>query len=242
MFYKKFTYLNLLLIFILGCSTNEIIDPGDVETRRVEISKSYRSIEVENTFEITLVQDSLSYALVTCGEKLQQDVSIMVKDSILFLKNNLNLHFLKGYDKVKVELHLNEIPITNIRKPSKIQTAGVFRTPTFYLVDWNSFTDCSVNLEVDNLILSISGSNFGSYHVEGKAISASLFCEGTALFDLANMSIDSCCVSHDGLNDVFLHVNRYLSATFTSKGNVYYSGEPICLVSGDGSGRLIKVN
>jgi len=240
--FRKLNCIYLLILIVSGCSMNEIIDPGDLENRRIDIVQPYMAIEVENTFEITLVQDSLSYALVTCGDKLQQDVSIMVSDSILFLKNDLNLHFLKGYDKVKVELHLLEIPTINIRKPSKLETAGVFRTPTFYLVDWNSFTDCRVSLEVDNLYLNISGSNFGSYHIEGKATNAMLFCEGTALFDLANMSIDSCYVLHDGLNDVFLHVNRYLNANFSSKGNVYYSGEPTCLVSGDGSGRLIKVN
>lgn len=228
---KRFAYSNiliaiLLLISIVSCEKNAFFDAGNIISQEILLDKKISSIEVNTMLDITLVQDSINKAIVTCGENLLPDINIFVKDDILHLNNTLKYNWSRSYERVKLELHLISIPQLNIRKPAYITTRDTFKTNEFFLIDWGEFTEVDVNIDVNSCTIDVSSDDFGHYKISGKAVSATFYGKGSSFIYANELRTQNCTVKQLSIGDIFINVSNELRVSLLSSGNIYYSGNP----------------
>lgn len=213
---------------------------GKIESRRFNINANIDHLKVLNTFDITLVQDNNSFAVITCGENIQPKVEIRVEDNVLIVDHAINNRWLSGYEKIRIELHFPSIPVINVYKPCKIEALDTLRTDVFYLVDWGNFADCRVSIDANLFCIHSSGDSFGSYVIGGKALKSEIFCRGSANYSFKDFYTDSCFLSQESIMDIDLNVSVFFDVLIKSSGNVYYTGEPSINLIRKGEGNLIK--
>lgn len=229
-----------LFSVLSGCDLIDNFGDAKIESRRFNISSSIEHIKVYNTFDITLVQDNSSFAIITCGEDIQSKVEIRVEDNVLIVDHNVNNRWLRGYEKIKIELHFPSVPVINIYKPCKIETRDTFFTDSFYIIDWGKFSECYIGVNAKFIRIDLSGDNFGSYTIKGNSNRSIFYSRGSAKFNFSEFKTDTCLLYQQSIIDIFIHVNNYLDAFIKSSGNIYYSGNPSINLIKEGEGNLIK--
>lgn len=226
---NRFSYIissAVLLLMLFSCKKEALFNAGNTVSREVKLSDSINSIEVQAMFNITLVQDTINKAVITCGENLQDNIDIYTKNNTLYLESSIKYNWSRRYEKIKLDLHLISIPTINVRKPVYITTCDTFKTNQFYLIDWEQFTELNVMLDVNNCIIDVSSDNFGHYTLNGKAASATFHTWGSSFIYAAGMQIKSCNVTQRSIGDVYVSVVDELNVAFKSTGKVYYYGNP----------------
>lgn len=241
--YFKISLTLLLLLCLVSCEKNAFFKAGETVSREILFEGKFKIIEVNSMLEITLVQDSINKAIVTCGENLQPNIDFYVQDSVLHLDNSIKYNWSRSYDKIKLELHLVRTPQLNIRKPVSIVTRDTFKTTEFFLIDWGTFTDLDVTLDVNNCAIDLSPEGFGHYTVKGKAFSATFNGKGSAFIYANDLKIQNCIVKQLSIGDIYVNVTNELKVSLLSSGNVYYSGNPnkVVVEKTISKGRLIQV-
>lgn len=207
----------------------------------IPIKSHYHKISVNYSFDITFIQDTVSFVRVICAEEFQNSLRVQYIGDALILDSNLKALWLKGYPRIRLEIHLQELPYTEIFRPCSIVIPETFRTHMFYLVDWGHYTNLRANVQVDFLRIDSSGDSFGTYQVGGSADNAELYCRGSAIYDLSQLVTDTCRAYHWSVSDMHLQVKHFLDANLFSSGNILVSGNPFVSVNGTGTGRVIKL-
>ncbi|MGE0077448.1 MAG: DUF2807 domain-containing protein [Bacteroidales bacterium] len=232
--------VSVAVSFLCSCSLIDKWSPGETEVRTVQITNSFEDINIDNIFEITLIQDENSYVDIICGCNFQSKVDVKVEDNTLILDHSIKNRWLNGYDKVKLELHLPTLSTINIHKPIKIETVGTFKTDSFYLIDWSDYSDCNVSVEVNNLAIHTSGDSFGTYIITGKTNTSTIYGRGSAKIDCSALQTETCEYYQKSIVDASINVGNQFDVQIESSGNVYYSGSPNISLVRSGSGKLIQ--
>lgn len=231
LFYKYLLIVSILTVFT-SCKDG-LFNAGEVVTREVLLDDKISLIEVNSMFDITLVQDTINKALTTCGENLQPDIDIFIKDGTLHINNSIKYSWSRDYEKVKLELHLISIPQINVRKPIYMTTRDTFKTNEFFLVDWGKFTELNVTLDVNNCAIAVSSDNFGHFTVKGKAVNATFNGWGSSFIYAEGLQTQNCTVNHRSIGDTYVNVSNTLNVTIETSGKVYYYGNPSTITTND---------
>jgi hypothetical protein len=244
---QQYPIILWLVLFVLLCfSCNDgLFDSGTTITREIKINEGFTRIDIEDIFDILLVQDTINTARVTCGKNLQSYVSIDVKDSILTLTQHTKFNWSRKYERIKLELHLIKIAEVNIRKPISLKTIGMLKGNTFKLMDWDQVSEVDLSLDYQSVGVYMVSDNFGRFRLKGNCSSAYFEGWGSCQVKADSLIISNYCfVKHRGMGDVYVNVNGQLGVSLEFTGNVYYTGNPaqISIVQQTSTGRLIKMN
>lgn len=226
-----FTSCNLIADYTLG----------DMAERRVNLPTSFEKMDLKSSFHVTLFQDSVSFVLVKCPEKLLDDIDIKTQNNILSIRENVKSRWLKDYPIIEIELHLTELPMIEIRQPCRLTIPNTFKSQNFYLVDWGKYVDCTANVDVDLLVINVSYNNFGTYRIQGQAENATLHAHGAALMDLSQTKIKYCNAIQNSNATMAIWVTDSIKVDITSSGDVYLKGNPLVELNRQGTGTLINV-
>lgn len=224
-----------------SCSLISDYTLGEMAERRVTLPANFDKIYIKGSFSITLIQDTVGFAVVNCYDKLMNDVDVSIRDSVLFLRENVKSRWLKDYPIIAIELHLATFNMIETRQPCKFTIPSTFKSHILSLVDWGNYVDFNINIDVDILLIYVSGESFGTYRVKGKAEYANLNAQGAALFDLSQSLIKYCTANQGSIVDMDIWVTDNLKAEISSSGNIRLRGNPIVELNRQGEGKLIKV-
>lgn len=224
-----------------ACSLISDYTLGEMAERRVTLPANLDKIDIKGSFSITLTQDTVGFAVVNCYDKIVNDVDVSIRDSVLFLRENVKSRWLKDYPIIAIELHLATFNMIETRQPCKLTIPKTFKSHSLSLVDWGNYLDFNVNIDVDILLIDVSGESFGTYRVKGKAEYAALNAQGGALFDLSQTQIKYCTANQGSIVDMDIWATDNLNAKISSSGNIRLRGDPIVEVNRLGEGKLIKV-
>ena len=237
---KRINYIVPLLL-IISCN-KALFNAGDTVTRELKIEVQFSIIDIENIFDITLVNDTVNKVLVTCGENLQPYVSIKVKDGILYFDHSVKENWSRSYQKIKLEVHLTFGPRIDIHEPISLKTLGVFKADNFTLVDFWKVSEVDINLDVNFCGIYMSSDNFGYFKVKGKAQTADIWGWGSAYVLADSLVTQNCHVIQRGMADVHVNVTGQLAVSLEFTGDVYYRGNPteVIIEKQTSTGKLIK--
>jgi len=235
--------LLVLLCFILSCKDG--LFDGGIETKReIMIDQSFSSIEIKNTFDIVLVQDTVNKALVTCGKNLQSYVSVGVENNVLMLDQDTKFKWSRKYERIKLELHLTEAPTIKADEPINLKSKGVLKGDKFILNNSAIVNEVDVNLDVRYCGIFMVSDNAGYFKIKGKCYSAYLEGWGSCQVRADSLVVSNdCYIEHRGMGDVYVNAVSLLSASIEFTGNVYYTGHPTqIIVNRKSTGQLINLD
>lgn len=234
-------YIYIIVLFIAtSCIDDALFNGGEVVSKTLDLP-DYSTIEVESSFEIELLSDTVNKVVVRCGENLHPYIKIEVVNDILYLKHEIKNNWSRKYERVKLELHTKPFSRINVYKPVRIYTAQVYEAPTFAYVDFMKYSELDVNVNVSYCLIGMSSDNFGQYIIKGHSDQAELYGWGSCLVNADSLQTKSCYVLHRGMGNVFVNTSGQLDADIQFTGNVYYSGNPAHInLQRTGSGNLIK--
>lgn len=240
--YIKIVFFLCLVGLTSSCRKDALFDAGKTTTREISINDDFNGIEVKQMFDIVLANDTVNRIYVTCGENLQPQMDIYVKDGILYLDHHIKYNWSRNYEKTKLILRLNHFPRINVRKPEYITTLDTLKTNVFDYVDWEKFTEMDVTLNVTQCNIGMSSDNFGHYTIRGKATNATLWGWGSTFLYGEDMNIENCYIKHRGIGDLYVNVSNSLTVSLEATGNVYYKGNPTITIEQHlSTGKLIRL-
>jgi hypothetical protein len=233
--------LILLCLIAFSCK-NGMFDAGDPATKEFIFSNDIWVAEIENIFEIKIIQDTINKAVVTCGENLMPDMDIYETDHVIYLNHHVDFDWTRDYEKIKLTLHLSRVPWLNIRKPVSLSTIGTIYTDHFDAVVWTQFSEITANIVADNFMLVISLDDFGKYKITGTSNTAYIETGGSGFVDCGGLKSEKCFIKQQSIADSYVNVTKELSVQFKERGNIYYTGNPdtIIYLNQPISGKLIK--
>ncbi len=234
-------YIYFIALFIgTSCIDDALFNGGEVVSKTLDLP-DYSTIEVESTFEIELLNDTINKVVVRCGENLHPYIKIEVVNDILYLKHEIKNNWSRKYERVKLELHTKPFGNFNVRKPVRIYTNQVYKAPYFGFIDFMKYSELDINIDVEDCLIAMSSDNFGQFKVKGRASRAHLWGWGSCLVNADSLQTNYCYVLHRGMGNVFVNTTGQLDADIQFTGNVYYSGNPAQVnLQRTGSGNLIK--
>jgi hypothetical protein len=244
MTYRDFKIYLISLAILLGGCGKGLFDAGSLQTREIAINEDFSRIIVNKTFDITLVQDTVIRVKITAGKNLLPDISIEVKDYILYLDNSIRYNWTRNYEKIKIEMHLKSIPVLQIMEPSHIITKDTFQTENFYLEDWGKFSDVNVIVHANNVAIGTSEDNFGRICISGKTANTNISVKGSCFVYADGLESQYCNIESGSIGDIYVNVLNTLNVSINSTGHVYYRGQPSQIIyqTQSSSDKLIKIS
>jgi hypothetical protein len=232
----------LLMFFLFGCD-KAFLDSGPIETQTISITEPYSSIDFKNTFDVVLVQDTVSKALVTCGANLQDKVSVKVENGVLIINQFTSQDWSRKYGHIRLELHILQPMDINVREPINLTNTDTLRGEHFGIIDWGKMSQADVAVNVRSVSISMSSDNFGVYKLKGNCQSAYLWGWGSCFVYADSLKAQSCYVLQRSIGDVYVNVVNNLTVSLEQTGNVYYRGTPTLVTEKQtSSGKLISLN
>jgi len=222
----------LLRIYIIAIAASglfqscDFLNIGDIVTNEVLINDTINIIEINSMMDVTLVQDTINKALVTCGENQQSDIDIFLKKKILHINGSIKNSWTHDYERVKLELHLISLPQLNIRKPVSITTIDTFKTNELFIIDWGKYTNLNATIDANSCTIAVSADNFGHFTIKGKSVKAVFNGWGSAFIYAQHLKTQDCTVNQRSIGDIYVNVQYNLNVSIETSGNVFYYGNP----------------
>ncbi len=216
----------ILLFFLVSCEKNGLFNGGETTTNEVVIKQAFSRIETNSIFQVTAVNDTINKVLVTCGENLQKAVTIEERDGVVYISHNAKYEWSRRYEKIQLELHINQDLIIYAYQPLHFTTKGVFKANYFQFVDWGKFCEVDAAVESDYCGIFMGADSFGFYKVVGKCNYCEIWAGGSSKIFADSLLAVNCFVRQRGWGDVYVNVSDKLSIKYESNSNIYYKNNP----------------
>ena len=234
----------LLFIFIWACKPENRCDcfksnqPVSTEERTLA---SFQELEILSVFEVRWVKDSTYKALITCGEKLIENISTEIIDSKLVLKNNNKCNWMRSQDKrIVIEVHSPTLKNIYINECCDLISTDTIKTAVLNIDNHAGISTAKINVNCETLYFSVHAGT-GNFEVGGYTGVAYYYNNGNSYFNMENCWADYLYLKSNSTGQTYVHVTKELGATVAGRGNVYYYGNPYKIDRDEtAEGRLIK--
>ncbi len=245
--YSKYLFLVVLLLLI-GCKKPYerpcFKSSGKLITKTL-VQGDFTNLILHPYVEYELIQDSLNYIEITCGENLFPFIDVHVQDSALSIKNNNTCRFLRGYDKnVKAKIHINLLYNIYFDGTNKVYSDDTIKASYCTIKMQDAGGDMNLKLKCKELYVSKSNST-GLLALIGKTNKARYENNSLNKFDVSQLMVrDSIFFLNQGYGDMYLYTNVIdVFGRVENLGNVYYFGQPaLTQIEEKGKGKFIEVS
>jgi hypothetical protein len=243
----KRTYLAILLATILatvmllaGCSSL-----GKTVTETKEFT-GFTSVDVENTFQVEIVQAASFSTTITANEGLLDYISVSQEGETL--KIMLSPHhpftdFTVGRGTLKAKIAMPAISSVSLSGATKGTISG-FKSSQSFRVDVSGASSFNIDdIEVGNAEFDISGAskvtgslkasdaNFvvsGASRVDlkGSANNFTLTESGASILKLLEFTVNTADVKLDGASEATIAVKEKLDVALSGASRLYFHGNP----------------
>jgi hypothetical protein len=223
---KYIKIIALLGLFIsYSCEKEMFFDAGPEKSSKILLEKNLSYVEVDKSFNISLVSDSTDYLVFRGGEKLLKELSVNIYHDSLFISNHINGHWYKLDDPMELEIHISSSPKFYFAAPVKVSTIDTFRSSRLF-IDFKSFCELNVTVNVSECTIFSPYDCFGNFVIKGKSDYANFYTNGSTLLKAEDLQIKTCFVRQNSISEVYLNEPEQLSVLFCSSGNVICKKTP----------------
>ena len=224
----------ILLFIIVSCSKQNNrsckLEIGDTTTKKAPIS-DFDLLQLHDNIAYEIIQDSLNYIEIECGENLIDFIRIEEIDSAIAISNENTCSILRKYkDEIQVRIHLSRIKNIFYDGTKSIVSRDTLTSDYFTYAQKNGAGSTQLKLK-STAIQAMIISGAGDFILSGKTKYAYLSIAGEGFCNTLNLQIeDSSRVSNSSYGVMYVQTS---SQPFTGdiyrSGNVYYAGNPSLL-------------
>nr|WP_299384982.1 head GIN domain-containing protein [Allomuricauda sp.] len=226
----------LCCILMLSCNGENVPDcfqnAGDITTRTVEVSEFSRITVFEN-INLVLRDGTETQVEIQTGEFLQKEVSAIVEDDRLVLRNENGCNFIREYGLTTVFVTSPNIEEIRSSTGLLISSDGVLNYPEIRLIS-ESFnnpetetTDGSFDLELNSNTVQIVVNGIAYFKLSGATNNLNVnIAAGDSRVEADNLVAQSVSLNHRGSNDIFVNPQQRISGVIRSTGDVISINRP----------------
>ncbi|MBO4243606.1 MAG: DUF2807 domain-containing protein [Bacteroidales bacterium] len=242
---SRFFGLIISLAALCGCDNPNAPDffksVGDEVTDTTFFDDFVTLYNIDNSFDISIVKDTVDYAVVTCGKNLIDKVKAdWTEPHAISFTNGNEYPIVRNYEGVpKAELHYT-YPGLNIYLNASCKVHSQDSVDLCRIV----FTDRAGNLDLitnaNDFCLEVWFGT-GTFNVRGR--SEIFRCEPrySSIIDASQLSVKKAFINQFSTGDVFVNPTDSLIAKIFWTGDIVYKGNPaVKLLENPGKGGLIN--
>jgi Putative auto-transporter adhesin, head GIN domain len=213
---RKWSYLFLLSLLLIGCGNKEIVGTEKVLAQPRSVS-AFNQVNVSGYYNINITIGSPQSVVVKVNGNLLPYIETSVKGKTLTIQSK------KGY-----LLRPQGVPEIDIVSPSvsKIELSGKNR------LDLHNFqgTDLEINL---------SGSN--QFSAKGAVSSFSMALSGNSSIDAQQLIANKVAIDSNGNSKILINAKDKLTVSISGNSLISYLGNPKIKQTINGSGAIAKM-
>ncbi len=220
---KKIILLLTGLIIYARISAQQVNDPN-AEKRNIS---SYHAIEVSDGIDLFLSEGDESVAVSASETRFRDNIKTEVKNGVLKIwyehksNSNINISLDWGNRKMKAYISYRNLDKLEGSAGSDITVYGSLKAGTLDL-DLSGGSDFDGKIEVGDLKVGASGGS--DVKISGMVKKLDLEASGGSDFKGYELAADICNLEASGESDIYITVNKELSATTSGGSDVYYKG------------------
>nr|WP_297785229.1 head GIN domain-containing protein [uncultured Allomuricauda sp.] len=232
---KKIVIAYLTLI-VIACNGDNVPDcfqnAGEMVRRSVDVS-DFSAITVFENLNVVLKQGDEQQVEIETGEYLFNDVSALVEDNRLVLRNENSCNYVRDYGLTTV--YVTSPNITEIRSSTGllISSDGILEYPSLRLIA-ESFnnpetktTDGSFDLNLNSNTVRIVVNGIAYFRLQGSTENFNVtVAAGDSRIEAEELVAESVSINHRGSNDVFVNPQQSLGGVIRGTGNVISVNTP----------------
>ncbi|WP_421801196.1 head GIN domain-containing protein [Flagellimonas sp.] len=225
-----------IFLILVSCNGDNVPacfrNAGDVVRETADVPE-FTAITVFENLNVVLKQGDEQLVEVETGEYLLNDVSAVVEDNRLVLRNDSSCNYVRDYGLTTV--YITSPNITEIRSSTglPISSDGVLDYPSLNLIA-ESFnnpetetTDGSFDLNLNSNSVRIVVNGIAYFRLQGSTENFNVtVAAGDSRIEAEELVAESVTINHRGSNDVFVNPQQSLSGVIRGTGDVISVNRP----------------
>lgn len=230
--------LTLLAIITLGSSVlaQKVIHDPNAEKRNCS---GYHAIEVSGGIDLYLSQGDESVAVAASESRFRDRISTEVKNGVLIIRydNNSNMNFTWGNKKLKAYVSFKDLDKLQGSGGSDIFVEGSVKLNALAL-RMSGGADFFGRVEAGELKVNASGGS--DVKMSGSVKNLDIEASGGSDFLGYELAADVCSLQASGGSDIYITVNKELSAMASGGSDIHYKGEGVIKEIKSGGASTVK--
>lgn len=198
-------------------------------SRDVEVTP-FENIYVHPGIELIVTQGDLYEVRIDAGSNFIEQISAVVENNALTLKDNSGCNWVRDYGNTKVFVTAPNLVEIYSNTDQVIRSNGVLRFPLLRLYSMDFFGGVGTGdfiMEVDNQQLVVQSNHVSAFFITGKTDQMLLrIYNGNGKFEGANFLAKEIILFHRGANDLKIHPLETLTGDIYSTGDVISVHQP----------------
>jgi Putative auto-transporter adhesin, head GIN domain len=221
---KKLFSLLIFVAIASATSAQKIINDANAEKRNVS---GYHAIEVSGGIDLYLSQGEESVAVSASETKFRDRIKTEVKNGVLKIwydhnnNSNIQIDIVWGNRKMKAYVSFKDLDKLEGSGGSDILVEGTIKVNTLAL-GVSGGSDFDGKVEANDLKVDASGGS--DVKISGKVNKLDIDASGGSDFKGYELVTDICNLGASGGSDVYITVNKELSAEASGGSDIYYKG------------------
>jgi len=237
MYYKRFLFVSVCLLFLTACNKDEICKKGKgaVEKREIPLSP-FIAIELEGSGHVFVTEAEVQKVEVETNGNLFERLNTNVENGLW--KVNFR-HCVRKYTAFNVYITVPSLSSVKLSGSGSISGTNTLNSSSLNVgVSGSGKITLALNASAVNCVISGSG----NITLTGKADSQTIDVSGSGTVHNFNLETGSASVKISGSGNSYVHTITTLNAAISGNGNVYYIGSPQISSSISGSGNIKNSN
>lgn len=232
---KNTIYISILLTMVFSCKKAEdrkCWKSAGKQIEKIIYLSEFNELEIGQHISVTLIQDTVNYAIIKGAENLINLIETNVSFNKLTILNSNKCNFLRSYKKkdIHVLLHFKNISNIEYNGSEKLDSENILNLDvlTLYVKDGAG----TINLKLNsNYIFASVGKGYGDLNFQGTTKYANFNITSNAYCNLNELIIqDSIDFISNTVAPCYLNIaNCDARIQIEGSGNVIYRGVPLSL-------------
>lgn len=197
----------------------------------------FNSIVHNTVGDVNVTYDSEQSLVVLCDDNIQEFVKLKVKNGSLYISLESDLS-LSSFS-LTIEVGITAIKSFSANSAGSIYGQNSFAADKLFL-STNSAGNINMDVQVEDLYTTINSA--GNVFVKGQAINHFVSVNSAGNLRAFRLNTDTTYIVVSSAGSAEVNVSKYLDATISSIGSVYYIGYPAIVQVISSLGRLVNSN
>lgn len=233
---KSNILLPLFLVFyLISCKkANErscLKNAGEPTTKKIELKEfSFEGFSIFDNINITLISDTVDYALITSYENKIDFISFEQVDSLIEIRDLNKCNILRKHNKqTSIELHYKSLTVLSLNGNGKITSLSPIENEVVHIYALSSNSDINLEVNAASYIMKLVNGTLSGI-IKGEVENSNIFHSGISNVNFEELKVENLRLTNKSDADVYLGKTNSLSLDLLSLGNIYYKGNPTIAV------------
>jgi hypothetical protein len=203
----------------------------------------FHVVKIDDVFDVQLMNDSVFGIEILAGKNIMPKITTVVRDSTLFISNEIRARWSRGYEKPELRVYFPSIRSLYIREPSNVFTVDTLACDNLIIYALADLQQVALTIKSWNFQFRSSHTASGVYVIRGRTWNSFLSAYAGCIIDAGDLETSYTTFVSHSIGDFTVNVGKALEGEIFNAGNVLYKGNPdIVQVERYSSGKAIKIN